>query len=92
MRLPGKVESVFTVANRGTVIVPLWLSDSKVRDGYAVQLRNPNNQPRNTRILSVEFLKGEGKSCRAAFLFPTDIYKDEIEVGAEIWIEDAPAK
>jgi selenocysteine-specific translation elongation factor len=89
VKLLGRVEAVFTVAGRGTVIVPLWLSDSKARNGDAIQLRNANNRSRDTRILAVELLKEQGKGCRVALMLPIDVAKGEIEVGTEIWVDDS---
>lgn len=86
MKLLGKAESVFEVSTRGTVIVPAWLSDVKVRNGIPIQLRSPNGSTTNTRIASVEMLKVAGGPCRAAFMLRPDIRKQELQEGSEIWI------
>ena len=83
----GRVETVFSVATRGTVIIPIWLSsDLKVRNGDPIQLRAPDGQIKNTRITSVEFVKRERESCQYAFMLPKDVAKSEVAEGAEIWL------
>ena len=67
LELLGKVESVFSIPGRGTVIVPIWQSDVKVRAGDAIQFRSSDGQIRNARITAVEFLKTETGS-RAGFM------------------------
>ena len=83
--LLGKVESVFSIPGRGTVIVPTWLSDLKVKVGDAIQLRSSDGQTKSTRTIALEFLKTETGS-RAGFMLGNDVQKDEIADRAEIWL------
>jgi len=83
----GTVEAVFSITGRGVVIVPVWLSTHlTVRNGDPVQLRRADGKFKNTRITSVEFLKRAGEGCQCAFMLPTDVAKDEITDGMEIWV------
>jgi translation elongation factor EF-Tu-like GTPase len=83
--LLGKVETVFSIPGRGTVIVPIWQSDLKVKVRDVIQLRITNGQIRNTRIIAVELLKTE-EGSRAGFMLPNDVPKNEVAEGAEIWL------
>jgi hypothetical protein len=86
--LIAKVESFFMISGRGAVIVPVWLSDFRVKAGDPVQLRSPNGQVKNTRIAAVELLKPEDGECRIALLLSREIMltKDEVGEGTEIWV------
>jgi hypothetical protein len=71
--LIAKVESFFTLTGRGAVIVPIWLSDLRVKVGDPVQLRSPNGRVKDTRIAGVELLKPTNGECRTAFLLSREI-------------------
>lgn len=75
---------MFEVHGRGTMIVPVWLSDHKIRSGDTIQLRDSKGQVRDTRIVAVEIASGTAGS-RSVFLLPRDIAKDDIAEGTEIW-------
>ena len=86
MRLLAKVEAVFTIPGRGTVIVPEGLSDLGVRNGDPISLRAPDGQTKNTHITAVESLnQGPGKPRRPAFMLPVEVAKQEVAQGTEIW-------
>jgi hypothetical protein len=85
MRLLAKVESVFSVPRRGTVIVPSDLSD-RVRNGDEIQLRAADGQILNTRIASIESMNsGLEKPRRLAFMLPLEIAKHDVVEEMEIW-------
>ena len=90
MTLLAKVEAVFQVSGRGTVIVPAFVSDLRVRVGSPIQLRNPGGQVRDTLITAVEFLSDLDK-CRLAFMLPRDIAKQDVPEGTEIWLTETQA-
>jgi hypothetical protein len=83
----AKVESVFQISNRGTVIVPAFLSEILVRVGSRIQLRVPDGKVRDTHITAVEFLSGLGAS-RLAFMLPRDVAQQDVPEGTEIWLAE----
>jgi hypothetical protein len=83
----AKVEAVFHVPGRGTVIVPAFLSDLRVPVGSPIQLRVPDGKVRDTYITAVEFLSGLGSS-RLAFMLPRDVEKQDVPEGTEIWLAE----
>jgi len=90
VKLLAKVEHVFTISGRGVVVLPVWLSDLKIKVGDHVQLRAPGGQVRNTRIDGVEMAKQVG-GCRVAFILACDVEKEDIVEGMEIWVSDPTA-
>jgi translation elongation factor EF-Tu-like GTPase len=82
-----KIEEVFEIHGRGCVIVPLIAeqADFKIRPQDAIQLRTPDGRTLNTHIGSVELLKEVG-SCRMAILLPTDIQKQDVPKGSDVWL------
>jgi translation elongation factor EF-Tu-like GTPase len=90
VQLLAKVDDVFTISGRGVVVVPIWLSELKIKVGDSVQLRTPGGQVRNTRIAGVEMAKQVG-GCRAAFMLARDIAKEDVVQGTEIWVSDVSA-
>lgn len=86
LKLLGTIEAVFSITGRGTVIVPIWVGDVKVRVGDAIQLRALDGKRRDTRVYGVELIKPQKGSCQAAFILAPDIAKEEIVDGMEIWI------
>jgi translation elongation factor EF-Tu-like GTPase len=89
MRFLGNIEIIFTIQGRGTVIVPIWHSDVKVKVGDRVHLRSSDGRIRDTKIAGVEMLKPVSEKCRAAFILARDVRKGEIAEGMEIWLPDA---
>jgi translation elongation factor EF-Tu-like GTPase len=90
MEFFSKVESTFSIAGRGIVIVPEEpKGDFRIRIGTQVQLRSPNGQTRETHITGVELLSGRkdagSKFSRTAILVTRDIAKEDVLVGSEIW-------
>lgn len=69
-------------------MVPVFLSDFRVRVGSAIQLRIPGGRVRNTNIASVEFITGLD-SNRLAFMLPPDVAKQDAPEGTEIWLVEA---
>jgi translation elongation factor EF-Tu-like GTPase len=89
MKFLGNIEIVFTVQGRGTVIVPIWRSDVKIRVGDRIRLQSSDGRIRDTKIAGVEMLKPVSEKCRAAFILARDVRKDEIAEGMEIWLPEA---
>jgi thiamine monophosphate synthase len=75
------------ISGRGAVIVPVWLSDIRIKAGDAIQLRSPG-RVKDTRIAAVELLKQAGGEGRTAFLLSREIViaRDELVEGTEIWV------
>ena len=90
MPLIAKVESFFMLSGRGAVIVPIWLSDFRIKAGDPVQLRSPNGRVKDTHIAAVELLKQRRGECRIALLLSREIAitRDEIGEGTEIWVSE----
>ncbi len=82
-----KIEEVFEIYGRGCVIVPVAEgADFKIRPRDAIQLRTPDGRTLNTHIGSVEFLTPEVGTCRMAILLPTDIQKQDVSNGSDVWL------
>jgi len=88
-QLLGKVEDVFEIRGRGTVVTPIWLSNLEVRSGDPIELRTSDGRVQKTRIAAVEFTyRGPGAGCRTAFILARDIAKQDVDLGSEIWLPD----
>ena len=91
MPLLFRVEEVFEVKGRGIVLVPPTEGglDTSTKPGDEVQLRTPDGLLIESRISSIEFLHGIDKNgekfCRMAIMLPTNIGKNRISKGAEVW-------
>jgi translation elongation factor EF-Tu-like GTPase len=85
-----KIEEVFEVPGRGCVIVPAVAdgADFKVRAGDAIQLRTSERATLNTHVSSIELLKTSSGS-RMAILLPTDIQKQDVTKGTDVWLTQA---
>ena len=83
-----KIEEVFEIYGRGCVIVPVIAegADFKIRPLDAIQLRTPDGRILDTHIGSVEFLKPGVGRCRIAILLPTDIQKQDVPKGSDVWL------
>jgi translation elongation factor EF-Tu-like GTPase len=83
-----KIEEVFEIAGRGCVIVPVIVegADFKIRPRDGIQLRTPEGRTLNTQIGSVEFLKPAVGACRMGILLPSDVRKQDVPNGSEVWL------
>jgi len=83
-----KIEECFEIHGRGCVIVPVIAeqADFKIRPQDAIQLRTPDGRTLNTHIGSVELLKPQVGSCGMAILLPTDIQKQDVPKGSDVWL------
>jgi translation elongation factor EF-Tu-like GTPase len=83
-----KIEEVFEISGRGCVIVPAVAdgADFKIRARDAIQLRTPEGGTLNTHVGSVEFLKPSVGTCRMAILLPTDVQKQDVPKGTDVWL------
>jgi translation elongation factor EF-Tu-like GTPase len=83
-----KIEEVFEISGRGCAIVPALAegADFKIRLQDAIQLRTPEGRTRNTHISSVEFLKPEVGTCRMAIMLPSDVLKQDVPKGTDVWL------
>lgn len=88
VKLLAKIDTVFEIRGRGVVIVPVWLSDLKVRVGTTIQLRSANGNIKDTEIAAIEFLKSKGQGGRIAFMLRKDVQREEIAEGMEIWLNE----
>jgi len=91
MPLLFRVEEVFEIKGRGVVLVPPREGglDTNTKPGDKVQLRTSEGMFFDSRISSIEFLHGIDnngeKFCRMAIMLPTDVSKDRIRKGTEVW-------
>jgi len=83
-----KIEEVFEVPTRGCVIVPVIEegADFRIRARDAIQLRTPEGRTLDTHIGSVEFLKQAVGACRIGILLPSDVRKQDVPKGSEVWL------
>ena len=83
-----KIEQAFEISGRGCVIVPTIVEghDFKIRPQDAIRLRTPEGHIRETRIVSVEFLKPEVGVCRMGILLPTNVAKADVPTGTDVWL------
>lgn len=83
-----KIEEVFEIPGRGCVIVPAIGegADFKLQRHDAIQLRTPEGRILNTHIGSVEFLKRAVKPGRLAILLPSDVERQDVATGSEVWL------
>jgi hypothetical protein len=92
MTLLSTIESVFEISGRGCVIVP-GISESVrgdlvVRQGAAIELRKPDGTVTRTRIVALELLSGPNRRHCTPILLPTDLSKDDLPIGTEVWLLD----
>ena len=82
------IEEVFEIPGRGCVIVPaiVEVADFKIRPRDAIQLRTPEGRTLNTHIGSVEFLKPAVGACRMGILLPSDVLKQDVPKGSDVWL------
>jgi hypothetical protein len=83
-----KIEEVFEIPGRGCVIVPAIVegADFKIRPRDAIQLRTPEGRTLNTHIGSVEFLTPAVGVCRMGILLPSDVLKQDVPKGSDVWL------
>jgi len=81
----SKVEHSFTIPGRGWVVVPFEVTN-RVHIGDAIQLRSPNGDTIDSRIVGIELIKQLSGSCRAAFLLSEDVAPEHSPAETEIWI------
>ncbi len=87
MTFLSKVEHAFQIQGRGCVIIPAGPQlDFPVRIGDAIQLRNLNGQVVDTCIAGIEIACGPAIKCRAGFLLPGSVAKQDLPSGTEIWL------
>jgi hypothetical protein len=86
----SKIELTFTVSTRGCIVVPVALTDPKLRvkAGDAIQLRGPSGCV-NARIKQIEWLKGHPGLSRYGFLLSEDVNESQISPETEIWVENS---
>jgi hypothetical protein len=92
MTFYSKVEDIFTIPGRGCVIVPATPSldlDFRLHANDPIQLRNPNGEVFDTRIVAIELAKPVKGACRMAFMLPKEIAKSNAPTGTEIWLENS---
>lgn len=58
----------------------------RIKLGMPLQLRTPTGHFIDTRIAGVEILCGPKVKDRIAFLLPTDIARQDVPAGTEIWL------
>jgi translation elongation factor EF-Tu-like GTPase len=85
----AKVESSFEITGRGCVIVPVWLTDDKIRIKDSIQLRSAEGKVRETHITGIEVLCGLNASdSRTGILVTRDVKKQDVPEGTEIWLRE----
>jgi hypothetical protein len=88
MRFILKVEDVFDLTGRGLTLAPA-IPDNlgfAVRLKDRIQLRSPNGRRLDTHIASFALGKpiGGGPTI-AAIELPSDIRRDDVPIGTEVW-------
>jgi hypothetical protein len=91
--LLSRVEDVFQLRGRGCVVVPGIPSsiECPIQIGSVVRLRRPDGSEANTVIQGI----GSGGSPAAPgtpVLLGTEIVKDDVPIGTEIWVQLACEK
>jgi hypothetical protein len=85
----SKIKDVFAISGRGVVIAldrGTWAPDVTIRKNDAIQLRAPDGKTLDTKIVSIEFLRGPGADRSRGILLPEDIGKDQLAAETEIWL------
>jgi hypothetical protein len=85
-----RVQDVFSVSGRGTVLVlpDNWGTDLQIRVGEKIQLRTPDGRVFDTQINGVEFVKRAAGACVAGIILPREISRSDIPETTEIWLSE----
>jgi hypothetical protein len=86
-RMLFKVEHCFAIRNRGVVMLPgiVPQGNERVRVGDSLQLRRPDGTAVRTSIAGLEFTNPMPANHALAVVLPTQLTKDDVPVGTEVW-------
>jgi hypothetical protein len=86
VRLLAKVDSVFTLSGRGSVLATIRCSTDPVRRGDKIQLRPASGEVIDCEILAIELIKKVEGPCQEAYMVPGHLPQTRVPVGTEIWL------
>lgn len=84
--LAGAVATVFTVPQRGLVVVPAGDLTARVSAGARIQLRTGDGRMIETCVKSIEMVKRKNLPSAPALLLPSDFGPEAVPEGSEIWV------
>jgi hypothetical protein len=93
--LISKVEGIFTLEGRGTVVSPGVPKDGLprgVRSGDLVELRQPDGSKIQTKIAGVEYATLVSGGSQYPIRFLAEIRTEDVPLGTEIWWVSPTAK
>ena len=77
------------VPGRGVAVVGLVpIGDELFSPGCPLEIRHMDGTTRRTQIASIEFVSPHRPDHAVAVMFPLDITKADLPVGAEVWSVD----
>ncbi|MFO0899803.1 MAG: hypothetical protein U0836_20425 [Pirellulales bacterium] len=89
-RLLFTVVDRFDIEGRGVVAVPgLAAADAALRPGTLLEIRRSDAPARRTRLAGLELLNPSPKDRIVPIMFPLDITKADLPIGAEVWSVDS---
>jgi len=96
MEFLSKIESTFSIPERGLIVVPEEPKDDfRIRIGNRIQLRASDGHTRETHMTGVELLSGKrddgSRFSRMAILVTADVAREDVPVGSEIWYRQGDA-
>ena len=84
------VTYIFHIEGRGIVLLPglpTGPNFPNVKTGHSILLRTPGGRERATIIRSLENIRqSRSKSIEIPILLPSDISKDDVPVGTEVYL------
>jgi translation elongation factor EF-Tu-like GTPase len=95
MMLLFHVQDTFEIQGRGLVVATdcaIGDCDFRLKLGDEIEIRNELRPWLRTRITGIEFADPYSPVRPFAFLLPREVYKGDVEVGAEVWQVEAHGK
>lgn len=87
-RLLFTVQDHFDIQGRGVVTVPGLGPAERLWIGDPLEIRRPDGTSMRTRIAGLEMLSRRPKDQAVPVLFPPELTKDDLPLGAEVWSVD----
>lgn len=91
MKFVSKIDDAFNISGRGCIVVPgvPYTFEPSVVAGTAIEIRNPDGRTIRTQVEAFEMINRGRPMDSAPFLLPRDVTKQDIQIGAEIFLLDA---
>jgi translation elongation factor EF-Tu-like GTPase len=88
MKFVSKIDDVFDISERGCIVVPgvPYTFEPTVVVGAAIEIRNPDGRTIQTQVKAFEMINRGRPMDSAPFLLPRDLKKQDIQVGADIFL------